>query len=80
MDVGVVVFNVGSLAQLGQLLPRGRGHIERVLTVSGPGVERPGNYLAPVGTPVRFLLEQAGVKPGRREVILGGPMMGMAVS
>jgi electron transport complex protein RnfC len=80
MDVGVVVFNVGSLAQLGQLLPRGRGHIERVLTVSGPGVERPGNYLTPVGTPVRFLLEQAGVKPGRREVILGGPMMGMAVS
>ncbi len=80
MEVGVVVFNVGSLAQLGQLLPRGRGHIERVLTVSGPGVERPGNYLAPVGTPVRFLLEQAGVKPGRREVILGGPMMGMAVS
>jgi len=80
LDVGVTVFNVGSLAQLGQLLPLGRGHIERVLTVSGPGVERPGNYLTPVGTPIRFLLEQAGVKPGRREVILGGPMMGMSVA
>ena len=80
LDVGVIVFNVGSLAQLGQLLPLGRGHIERVLTVSGPGVSRPGNYLTPVGTPIRFLLEQAGVKPGKREVILGGPMMGMSVS
>jgi electron transport complex protein RnfC len=80
LDVGVAVFNVGTLAQLGQLLPLGRGHIERVLTVSGPGVERPGNYLTPVGTPIRFLLEQVGIKPGKREVILGGPMMGMSVA
>jgi H+/Na+-translocating ferredoxin:NAD+ oxidoreductase subunit C len=79
-DVGVAVFNVGTLAQIGDLLPRGRGLIERVVTVSGPGVERPGNYLVPIGTPIRFLLEYAGSKSDANEVILGGPMMGMSAA
>jgi electron transport complex protein RnfC len=79
-DVGVAVFNVGTLAQIGELLPRGRGLIERVVTVSGPGVQRPGNYLVPIGTPLRFLLDHVGAKPGANEVILGGPMMGMSVA
>ena len=50
------------------------------MTVSGPGVAHPGNYRVPIGTPVRFLLEQAGATPHAHEVILGGPMMGMAVA
>jgi len=79
-SVGVGVFNVGTLTQIGELLPHGRGVIERVVTVSGPGVERPGNYLVPVGTPVRFLLEYAGTTADAKEVILGGPMMGMTIS
>jgi len=79
-DVGVAVFNVGTMAQVGALLPRSRGLIERVVTVSGPGVKRPGNYLVPVGTPIRFLLQQVGAAAEAHEVILGGPMMGMAVS
>jgi len=78
--VGVAVFNVGTLAQIGDLLPRGRGLVERVVTVSGAGVSRPGNYLVPIGTPVRFLLEFAGARPDAQEVILGGPMMGMSVA
>jgi len=79
-SVGVSVFNVGTLAQIGELLPHGRGVIERVVTVSGPGIERPGNYLVPVGTPVRFLLQYAGYTEEANKVILGGPMMGMSVS
>ena len=78
--VGASVFNVGTLAQIGALLPHGRGVIERVVTVSGPGVKKPGNYLVPIGTPVRFLLEHAGVTDAAHEVIVGGPMMGMSVS
>ncbi len=79
-DVGVAVYNVGTLAQIGELVPQSRGLIERVVTVSGQAVERPGNYLVPIGTPLRFLLEQAGMTEGAGEVILGGPMMGMAVA
>lgn len=79
-DVGVAVFNVGTLAQMGALLPKSRGLIERVVTVSGPGVKKPGNYRVPVGTPIRFLLQQVGASAEAHEVILGGPMMGMAVA
>ena len=80
VDLGVAVYNVGTLAQMGELLPRGRGLIERVVTVSGAGVTRPGNYLVPLGTPVRFLLREAGVDTDANKVILGGPMMGMTVA
>ena len=80
VDLGVAVYNVGTLAQMGELLPRGRGLIERVVTVSGAGVQKPGNYLVPIGTPVSFLLQQAGVDTEANKVILGGPMMGMTVA
>ncbi len=81
-DVGVEVSNVATVAEIGKLLPAGRGLIERVLTVSGPGVPKPGNYLIPLGTPLRFILEEVGVNPGDSNlcVVLGGPMMGRAVS
>ena len=79
-DVGVAVYNVGTLAQMGELLSKGHGLIERVVTVSGPGVATPGNYLVPIGTPLQFLLEQVGMVDDAHEVILGGPMMGMAVA
>ena len=78
--VGVLMNNVMTLAYLGRLLPAGEGMIERVLTVAGPAVERPGNYIVPIGTPLRFLLEQVGARSSASEIILGGPMMGMTIS
>ena len=79
-DVGLAVFNVATLAQIGDLLPRRGGLIERVITIAGPGVSKPGNYLTPLGTPIRFAIEQAGCDPETASVILGGPMMGASVS
>ena len=79
-DIGVAVYNVGTLAQMGELLPHRRGLIERIVTVSGPGVKQPGNYMVPLGTPLRFLLNQVGTTAEAHEVILGGPMMGMSVA
>ena len=79
-DIGVVVNNVGTMAALGRLLPKGQGLIERIITVTGPGVKRPGNYLVPIGTPIGFILEHVGYQGGVNEFILGGPMMGPAVS
>jgi electron transport complex protein RnfC len=78
-DVGLAVFNVATLAQIGELLPRSQGLIERVITIAGPGVTKPGNYLTPIGTPIRFALEQAGCTDETASVILGGPMMGASV-
>lgn len=80
IEAGAVVVNVATTAEIGRLLPHGRGIQERVITITGPGVKKKGNYLIPVGTPLRFVLEQVGVDEDISEVYMGGPMMGMAVS
>lgn len=77
--VGAACFNVATLAQMGQLLPKGQGLISRVVTVSGGGVSRPGNYLVPLGTSLRFILEHAGLSDDACAVINGGPMMGASM-
>lgn len=79
-SIGVLMNNVMTLAYLGRLLPVGEGMVERVLTVAGPAVKKPGNYIVPIGTPLRFLLEQVGASSNAKEIILGGPMMGMTVA
>jgi len=80
LSLGMVVNNIGTLEALGRLLPAGQGLIERVVTITGPGVARPGNYLVPLGTPLSFVLDYAGARAAARQVILGGPMMGQSVA
>lgn len=80
IDTGAVVVNVATTAEIGRLLPHGRGIQERVITITGPGVAKKGNYLIPIGTPLRYVLDQVGVKAPVNEVYMGGPMMGVAVS
>ncbi len=80
IDVQAVVVNVATTAEIGRLLPHGQGIQERVITISGPGVKKKGNYLIPIGTPLRYVLEQVGAEDNISEVYMGGPMMGVAVS
>ncbi len=79
-QVGAYVQNVATLAGIGALLPRGEGFIERVVSVVGTAVARPGNYRVAIGTPLRFLLEQVGLTDPSIRVVFGGPMMGQAVA
>lgn len=77
LDVHLLVSNVGTMAALAHAVDRGQPLIERVVTVSGPGIRRPGNVLVPLGTPVREVIEAAGgLLPDTRTVVMGGPMMG----
>jgi Na+-translocating ferredoxin:NAD+ oxidoreductase subunit C len=80
IDVQAVVVNVATTAEIGRLLPHGRGIQERVVTITGSGVKKKGNYLITIGTPLRYALEQVGAAENISEVYMGGPMMGMAVS
>jgi Na+-translocating ferredoxin:NAD+ oxidoreductase subunit C len=80
IEVNTVVVNVATAAEIGRLLPHGRGIQERVITIAGPGVKKKGNYLIPIGTPLRFVLEYVGADKHISEVYMGGPMMGVAVS
>jgi len=78
--VGVMVSNVATCAEIGELLPAGQGLIERVVTVTGRGVLRPGNYIIPLGTPLDFILDTVGLAAEARQVLFGGPMMGKSVT
>ena len=80
LDIHALCCNVATTAEIGRLLPLGRGIQERVITVTGPAVKRKGNYRIPIGTPLRFLLEHVGVEEDVNRVFLGGPMMGAAAS
>ncbi len=80
-DLGIVVNNVGTIVALAEYFKYGMPLIERVVTVAGPGITQPANLIVPLGTPVRDVLEFCGgLKQQTREVIMGGPMMGIPVA
>lgn len=81
ISLGVVVQNVGSAASIGEIFETGMPLLERIVTVSGPGVRNPSNLIVPVGTKVGDLLEMCGgVTNDAAEILFGGPMMGMSQS
>ncbi len=79
--VGVIVQNVATIHALNLAMTTGQPLMERIVTVSGHNVKRPGNYLVTLGTPLNDLIEAAGGVPeGVKEIIAGGPMMGKALA
>ncbi|HBH02604.1 MAG: hypothetical protein A2W08_05620 [Candidatus Rokubacteria bacterium RBG_16_73_20] len=79
LHVGVVVQNVASAATIAEVFDTGLPLIERIVTVTGRGVRRPANLIVPVGMKLRDLLEACGgLTEDAREVVFGGPMMGLA--
>jgi H+/Na+-translocating ferredoxin:NAD+ oxidoreductase subunit C len=77
IDVHVVVNNVGTVAAMGDFFAYGQPLIERVVTVSGPGVRHPSTLLVPLGTKLRDVLEACGgVTDDTNQILFGGPMMG----
>jgi len=77
-DVGVISQNVSTTVAISRAIRQGSPLVERVVTVAGEGVERPGNYLTRIGTPFDHILEQVGMTADVDRVIMGGPMMGIA--
>lgn len=81
MHVGVVVQNVGSIATIAEVFETGLPLVERIVTVTGPGVGRPGNLIVPVGTKLRDVIEFCGgLADDATEILFGGPMMGQPQS
>lgn len=78
LDIQILTNNVGTTAALADWFDRGTPLIERVVTVTGPGIPHPRNLLVPLGTPLSMILEYCGgLKKETRQLIMGGPMMGM---
>ncbi len=75
--VGALVQNVGTAAAIYEAVVHERPLARRLVTVSGRAVNEPGNVLAPVGAPIRELIEHCGgMRQDVAAVVLGGPMMG----
>jgi electron transport complex protein RnfC len=80
-DIGLAVNNVGTVVAIADYFDHGMPLIERIVTVSGPGVAEPANLIVPLGTPIREVLRFCGgLKESTREVIMGGPMMGTPIA
>ena len=77
LDVGVVVCNVATVAQLAKTMRTGMPLTERVLTVSGHFANA-GNYQVRVGTLYKDIVHLP-VDMTDLTTISGGPMMGFAV-
>lgn len=76
-DFGALVINVQTALALCQAVCRKRPLLDRVVTVDGDHVARPGNYRVAIGTPISHLLAIAGVDLSTApSLLLGGPMMG----
>jgi electron transport complex protein RnfC len=78
MDVGALVNNVGTALATFEAVKFNKPLIDRVLTVTGEGIENPKNLFALVGTPLKELIDFCGMKSNANKIILGGPMMGLA--
>lgn len=80
-ELGCIVRNVGTTVAAYESYVYDIPMIERIVTVSGPKVKKPGNYIIRVGTPVSHVLAECGVENlGGHKVIMGGPMTGLAQS
>ncbi len=79
LDIGVVVNNVGTVLAIAELIKEGSPLYQRGVTVTG-AVKEPGNYMVPIGTPIKELIKKCGgfsEEPGK--IIEGGPMTGQTL-
>ncbi|MCF7516711.1 electron transport complex subunit RsxC [Pseudoalteromonas sp. L21] len=79
-DIGMLVQNVGTLFAINQAVFEGKPLIERVVTVTGNTIHKPGNVWALLGTEIKHLLDCQGFSPvPQQRVVMGGPMMGFTL-
>lgn len=83
VDVGCLMYNVGTCYAIADAVIEGKPLIERVVTITGNAALAPQNVWARIGTPVQHLLTHAqydSKKQAYPRVIMGGPMMGFTLS
>ena len=79
MDIGVVVQNVGTAVAVYHAVRYGIPLIERIVTVTGQGIQKPGNLRVRIGTLLDHVITECGGLAGEPgKILFGGPMMGIA--
>ena len=81
VNVGAIVQNVGTAFAFYKVVRKKSPFLECYTTVTGKKIEKPGNFLVRMGTPMKDLIEVCGGMPeGDNKVLAGGPMMGKALT
>ena len=79
--IGVVVLNMATTAAIAEAVVSKLPLTHRVVSVTGEAIAKPGNYYVAIGTSVEDLLEFCGsVTQKSAKIVLGGPMMGIAIA
>lgn len=79
-DIGILMQNVGTAYAVYRAVIFGEPLLERVITLTGEALERPGTVWAPLGCSVEDLLTFAGYRSyPKARIIMGGPMMGFTL-
>lgn len=80
VDAGAIVSNVGTAKAAADMILGTLPLTRRIVTVTGM-VKHPGNFLVPVGTSAKELIELCGgVTTDKNRIIAGGPMTGPCVA
>jgi electron transport complex protein RnfC len=80
LDVGVIVLNCTTLAAVARYIKTGMPLVSKCVTVDGSAVKSPGNVVAPIGAPLSALFDHCGgLRDDVKKIVMGGPMMGIAV-
>jgi electron transport complex protein RnfC len=78
IEAGAVVHNVSTTYAVYEAVKHKRPLVQRVVTITGDGVENTANLMVRIGSPIEPFLKAAGLRPDANKVIFGGPMMGIA--
>lgn len=79
-DAGCIVDNVDTIYNIYNAVKFHKPLTERIVTVSGDGINTPSNFVVPIGTShAKLVKEAAELKDGVVKLISGGPMMGQAM-
>lgn len=79
-DVGVLVQNVGTIRYVAEYFETGMPLISKIVTIDGSAVQSPANLEVPIGAAIVDVVEKSGgCRMEAAKVIMGGPMMGVAI-
>lgn len=83
IDVGCMMYNVGTCFAISDAVIEGKALTERVVTITGGAIEQAQNVWARIGTPISHLLTHSAYDKSKQRqprIIMGGPMMGFTLA
>lgn len=80
-DVGCLVLNITSVAFVANYLKTGMPLVTKRVTIDGSAIQNPQNVIVPIGTKIADVIAfTGGYKSEPKKILMGGPMMGLALA